>query len=72
MDPVVAVARYRGVMCIFRCRMALGRLQMANIKQLANDRLVPDGHVTRAATQATLHEHPTGCRLGKDASRDGE
>ena len=59
-------------MCILHCYIALGRLQMANIERLANDRLAPGDHVTRAAIQATLDEHWTGCRLGKDASPDGE
>ena len=45
---------------------------MANIERLANDGLAPSGQVTRAAIQATLHEHRTGCRLGTDASPDGE
>ena len=68
----MVIARCRVVMCILHCCMALGRLPMANIKQLANDRLAPGDQVTRAAIQATLHEHRTGCRLGKDASPDGE
>ena len=71
-DPVVVIARYRVVMCILHCCMALGRLQMANIERLANDRLAPGDQVTRAAIQATLHEHRTGCHLRKDASPDGE
>ena len=45
---------------------------MANIERLAHDRLATGDHVTRAATQATLHEHRTACRLGKDASPDGD
>ena len=71
-DPVVVIARCRVVMCILHCCMALGRLQMANIERLANDRLAPGDQVIRAAILATLHEHRTGCRLGKDASPDGE
>ena len=71
-DPVVVIARCRVVMCILLCCMALGRLQMANIEQLANDRLSPGDQVICAAIQATLHEHRTGCRLGKDASPYGE
>ena len=43
---------------------------MANIERLANDRLASGDQV--AAIQATLHEHRTGCRLGKGASPDGE
>ena len=68
----MVIARYWVVMCILRCCMALGRLKMAYIDWLANDRLAPGDEVTRAAIQATLHEHRTGCRLGKDASPDGE
>ena len=30
-DPVVVIARYRVVMCILQCCIALGRLQMANV-----------------------------------------
>ena len=71
-EPVVVIARCRVVMCILHRCMALGRLQMANIERFANDRLAPGDQVTRAAIQATLHEHRTGCRMGKDASADGE
>ena len=71
-DPLVFIARCRLVMCILHCCMALGRQQMANIRQLANDQLSPGDHVTRAAIRAPLHEHRTGCRLGKDVSPDGE
>ena len=68
-DPVVVIARCRVVMCIWQCCMALGRLQMANIEPLANDWLAPGDQVTPAAIQATLHDHRTGCRLGKDLCR---
>ena len=71
-DPVVFIVRPRVVMCILHCCMALGRLQMANIERLANDWLAPGDQVTRAAIQASLHEHCTGCHLGEDASPDGE
>ena len=47
-------------------------VQMANIEWLANDQLAPRDQVTRAAIQAMVHDHRTGCRLGKDASLDGE
>ena len=69
-DPVVVIARCRVVMCNLHFCMALGCLQMANIERLANDRLAPGDQVTRAAIEGTLHEHRTGCRLGKDASPD--
>ena len=68
MDPVVVIARCRVVICILHCCMSLGRLQMANIERLGNDRLAPANQVTRAAIKATLREHRTGCRLEKDAS----
>ena len=48
-DPVVVIARCRVVISILHCCMALGRLQMANIERLADDRLAPGDHVTRAA-----------------------
>ena len=71
-DTVVVMVRCRVIMCILHCCMALGRLQMANIEQLANDRLAPADQVTRAAIEATLREHRTGCHAGNDASPDGE
>ena len=52
--------------------MAMGRLQMTNIERLAAERLAGGDEVSRAAIQAVLHEHRTGCRLGKDCSPDGE
>ena len=70
-DPVVVMARCWVVMCILHCCMALGRMQMAQIERLANDRLARGDQVTRAAIEATLHENRTGCRLGKDAPPDG-
>ena len=72
MNPVVVIARSQVVMCFLHCCMALKRVQMANIEQLANDRLAPGDQATRAAIPATLHEHRTGCRPGKDACPDGE
>ena len=71
-DPVLVIVHCLMVMWILHYCMALGRLQMANIERLANDRLAPGDQVTSAAIQATLHEHRTGCQLGKDASPDGE
>ena len=72
MHLVVVFARCQVVMCILHCCMALGRLQMANIERLANDRLAPGDQGPHAAIRATLHEHRTGCRLGKDASLHSE
>ena len=69
---VVVIARCRVVMCILHCCMAMGRLQMTNIERLAAERLAGGDEVSRAAIQAVLHEHRTGCRLGKDCSPDGE
>ena len=66
MDPVVVIARYRVVMCILQCCMAMGRLQMANIERLINDRLAPGDRVTCAPIYASLHEHRIGCVLWKD------
>ena len=71
-EPVVVIARCRVVMCILHCCMALGRLQMTNIERLAAERLAGGDEVSRAAIQGVLHEHRTGCRLGKDCSPDGE
>ena len=71
-EPVVVIARCRVVMCILHYCMALGRLQMTNIEQLAAERLAGGGEVSCAAIQAVLHEHRTGCRLGKDCSPHGE
>ena len=48
------------------------RLQMANIGRLVHDRLTPDDQVPSAAIQATLHEHCTGCILGRDVSPHGK
>ena len=71
-EPVVVIARCRVVMCILHCCMAMGQLQMTNIERLAAERLAGGDEVSRAAIQAVLHEHRTGCRLGKDCSPDGE
>ena len=72
MEPVVVIARCRVVMCILPRCMAMGRLQMTNIERSASERLAGGDEVSRAAIQAVLHEHRTGCRLGKDCSPDGE
>ena len=71
-EPVVVIVRCRVVMCILHCCMAMGRLQMTNIERLAAERLAGGDEVSRAAIQAVLHEHRTGCRLGKGCSPDGE
>ena len=71
-EPVVVIARCRVVMCILHCCMAMGRLQMTNIERLPAERLAGGDEVSRAAIQAVLHEHRTGCRLGKDCFPDGE
>ena len=65
-EPVVGIARCRVVMCILHCCMAMGRLQMTNIERLAAVRLAGGDEVSRPAIQAVLHEHRTGCRLGKE------
>ena len=71
-EPVVVIARCRVVMCILHCCMAMDRLQMTNIERLAAERLAGGDEVSRAAILAVLHEHRTGCRLGKYCSPDGE
>ena len=71
-DLVVVIAHCGVVMRISNCCMALGRLQMTNIERLANVRLAPVDHVTRAAIHAMLHEDHTGCHMGKDGSPDVE
>ena len=71
-DQVAVIARCRAVRHTVHCCMALRGLEMANVQRFAKDPLAPGDDVIRWAIRGTLHEHRTGCLLGKDGSPDGE